>query len=76
MEYRVIRKSTGDIDAGLNSMENLVSQSLAEGWQVAGGLCVTTQGNWYILTQAVQRVHPLPGNNETNFLNNINRMRG
>lgn len=87
MEYRVVRKTTNDLDDGFASMENRVNQALMEGWQLVGGLSVTTRTDnlgLYILTQAVQRVRPLPGNNRTtmvnvdinslNPLNNINRV--
>lgn len=87
MEYRVIRKVANDLESGVNSMENLVNRVLAEGWQLAGGLGVTTHGDEYMLTQAVQRVRPMFGNNRTTFMpyanvadlrpsNNVNRMHG
>ena len=76
MEYRIIRKVAMDLESGLNSIENHVNRMLLEGWQLVGGLNVTAHGGDYTLTQAVQRVRPLLSNNQTNFLNDINRMRG
>ena len=79
MEYRILRivRVSGNIDEGLNSMEELVNQALSEGWQVVSSLSVTTRYDDIIyILQPVQRPRPVEGNNRTTFLNNLNRVRG
>ena len=73
MEYRIIRSRDMNAEAGLARLEVEVNQALSEGWQLVGGICVA---DLIVFAQAVQRVRPLPSNNQTNFLNDINRMRG
>lgn len=87
MEYRVIRHMLRYPDYDDDTIENDVNRLLTEGWQVSGGLSVTTLLNGHvIMCQAMVRVRPLLGNNRTTLVNidvnstnpsnNINRMRG
>ena len=77
MEYQILRNTVLNLELGLVQMETLVNRAMSEGWTIAGSLGVTTHGDerlFHTLMQPMTRVRPLPGNNRTTILNNINRV--
>lgn len=78
-EYTVVRRQARNIEDGLHSLENLVNEKLRHGWTLVGGHCVTCFELGFLFTQAMKRVRPLSGGNQTTYvadLNNLNRVRG
>lgn len=74
MEYRLVSSTSSWIEHGLLEVQQEVNQRLAEGYAPCGSLVVAPCRDGFYLIQPMTRVRPLPGNNRTTFLNNVNRV--